>query len=87
MSTSRQRSASGLRALYYIPFLSSVLLCTLQMGSGSSGPHGSQVGGCRGVGWRRARRAFAGAAVIPVLKRLVVLAREPPYAFVSMAAR
>jgi hypothetical protein len=50
-STSRQRSASGLAgASYYIPFLSSMLLCTLLMRSGSSGPHGSQVGGYRGVG-------------------------------------
>ncbi|KAN0141227.1 hypothetical protein V8E53_000983 [Lactarius tabidus] len=36
---------------------------------------------------RRARRAFAGAAILPVLTGLVVLAREPLYAFVSMAAR
>ena len=36
---------------------------------------------------RRARRIFAGAAVIPVLTGLVVLTREPLYAFVSMAAR
>jgi hypothetical protein len=36
---------------------------------------------------RRARRALAGVAVVPVLTGLVVLAREPLYALVSMAAR
>ena len=36
---------------------------------------------------RRARRALAGAAVVPVLTGLAFLAREPLYAFVSMAAR
>jgi len=36
---------------------------------------------------RRARRALAGAAVVPVLTGLAVLAREPLYAFGSMAAR
>jgi hypothetical protein len=35
----------------------------------------------------QARFALAGAAVVPVLTGLVVLAREPLYAFVSMAAR
>lgn len=35
----------------------------------------------------RARRALAGAAVIPVMTGLAVLAREPLYAFASMAAR
>ena len=51
MSTSRQRSASGLAgASYYIPFLFSVLRFMLLMGSGSSGPHGHQVACCRGVG-------------------------------------
>lgn len=36
---------------------------------------------------RRARRVLAGIAVVPVLTGLVVLAGEPLYAFVSMAAR
>jgi succinate dehydrogenase/fumarate reductase cytochrome b subunit len=36
---------------------------------------------------RRTRFALAGTAVAPVLMGLVVLAREPLYAFVSMAAR
>lgn len=36
---------------------------------------------------RRARRVLAGVAAIPVLTGLAVLAREPLYAFVSMAPR
>ena len=36
---------------------------------------------------RKARRALAGVAVVPVLTGLVVLAREPLYAFASMEAR
>ncbi|KAH9057700.1 hypothetical protein EDB87DRAFT_1792854 [Lactarius vividus] len=36
---------------------------------------------------RRARRALAGAAIVPVLTGLAVIAREPLYAFASMAAR
>ncbi|KAH9022607.1 hypothetical protein EDB84DRAFT_1274516 [Lactarius hengduanensis] len=36
---------------------------------------------------RKARRALAGAAIVPVLTGLAVIAREPLYAFASMAAR
>ncbi|KAI9433893.1 hypothetical protein H4582DRAFT_1983184 [Lactarius indigo] len=36
---------------------------------------------------RRARRALAGAAIVPVLTGLAIIAREPLYAFASMAVR
>ncbi|KAH8991575.1 hypothetical protein EDB92DRAFT_1798155 [Lactarius akahatsu] len=36
---------------------------------------------------RKARRALTGAAIVPVLTGLAVIAREPLYAFASMAAR
>jgi hypothetical protein len=36
---------------------------------------------------RRARRALAGAAVLPVLTGLAIVAREPLFAFASMAER
>ncbi|KAH9034003.1 hypothetical protein EDB83DRAFT_2296363 [Lactarius deliciosus] len=36
---------------------------------------------------RKARRALAGAAIVPVLTGLAVIAREPLYAFASTAAR